>query len=437
MKKVLIITYYWIPSGGSGVQRWVKFTKYLRDFGWEPVVYAPENPEYPSEDESFVKDIPNDVVVIKKTIWEPYNIYRSLFGKKNETINAGFISEEKKSLKHKISFWLRGNLLIPDPRVFWVQPSVNFLRKYLIDNKIDTIITTGPPHSVHLIGKKLKAHLPQVNWIADFRDPWTSVYYFKDMHIGLFANMMHKKLEQSVIKSADKVIVVSDGMKQEFEQMRSEVQLITNGYDNETIDNEQVILDNKFSISYIGLLTERQNPQVLWRVLEELCNEIPDFRTNLEIKLTGKIDYSAIESIEKFKLTPNLVHSSYIPHSEAIKQQRQSQILLLLMLNQPNTGSILTGKLFEYLAAKRPILGIGSPTGDAAKLLLDTQAGVMIDFNSNSVLKKQLKAYYEQYKLGNLSVNSASIEKYSRRELTAQLAKLLKTTKTNKTKKLI
>jgi len=425
IKKVLIITYYWIPSGGSGVQRWVKFTKYLRNFGWEPVIYAPENPEYPSEDLSFVKDIPENVTVIKKPIWEPYNIYRSLFGKKGETINAGFISEEKKSLKHKISFWLRGNLLIPDPRVFWVKPSVDFLKKYVTENKIDTIVTTGPPHSVHLIGKNLKKQLPQLSWIADFRDPWTSVYYFKDMHIGLLANAIHKHLERSVVKSADEVIVVSEGMKQEFEQIRPKVQIITNGYDTETIENEPIIPDKKFSISYIGLLTERQNPTQLWRILSELCDEIPDFKANLEIKLTGKIDRSAIESIEKHNLKPNLLHSNYIPHSEAVKQQRQSQILLLLMLNQPNTGSILTGKLFEYLAAKRPILGIGSPAGDAAKLLSETNAGVMIDFENNIELKKQLKIYYELYKSGNLEVNSASIEKYSRRELTAQLAEIL------------
>lgn len=425
MKKVLIITYYWIPSGGSGVQRWVKFSKYLRDFGWEPVIYAPENPEYPSEDLSFVKDIPENVTVIKKPIWEPYNIYRSLFGKKNETINAGFISEEKKSLKHTISFWLRGNLLIPDPRVFWVKPSVDFLKKYLTENNIDTIVTTGPPHSVHLIGRKLKKQLPYLNWIADFRDPWTSVYYFKDMHIVFLANAIHKKLEHSVIKSADKVIVVSDGMKQEFEQIRTKVQIITNGYDTETSENEQIVPDKKFSISYIGLLTERQNPEVLWRVLEELCNEIPDFKSNLEIKLTGKIDHSAIESIKSCNLSSQLIHSNYIPHSEAVLMQRQSQILLLLMLNQPNTGSILTGKLFEYLAAKRPILGIGSPNGDAAKLLNETKAGVMFDFDNEADLKMQLKTYYSEYKSGKLSVNSASIEKYSRRELTAQLAKLL------------
>lgn len=424
-KKVLIITYYWIPSGGSGVQRWVKFTKYLRNYGWEPVIYAPENPEYPSEDYSFSKDIPDGVEVIKKPIWEPYNIYRSLFGKKGETINAGFISQEKKTLKTKISFWLRGNLLIPDPRVFWVAPTVKFLKKYLVENNIDTVVTTGPPHSVHLIGKKLKKQLPQIQWVADFRDPWTSVYYFKDMRIGFLANLIHKKLERSVLKSADKVIVVSEGMKTEFEQLRSEVKIITNGYDAEISENEPVLLDDKFSISYIGLLTERQNPEMLWRVLAELCHEIPDFKTNLEIKLTGKIDHSAIESIEKYKLTPNLIHSNYIPHNEAVKQQRQSQILLLLMLNQPNTGSILTGKLFEYLAAKRPILGIGSPNGDAAGLLRETQAGVMIDFDDYSVLKEQIVRYYGLYKSGGLSVNSSAIEKYSRKELTAQLAAIL------------
>lgn len=425
MKKILIITYYWIPSGGSGVQRWVKFAKYLRNFSWEPVIYAPENPEYPSEDLSFVKDIPENITVIKKPIWEPYNIYRSLFGKRGETINAGFISEEKKSLKNKISFWLRGNLLIPDPRVFWVRPSVAFLKKYLIENEIDTIVTTGPPHSMHLIGKGLKKRIPNLKWIADFRDPWTSVYYFRDMHIGFLANMLHQELEKSVLKSADKVIVVSEGMKSEFQQIRSDIHIVTNGYDVEDDESKAIVPDNKFSISYVGLLTERQNPIQLWRVLAELCDEIPDFKTNLEIKLTGKIDHSAIATIESCNLTSHLIHTNYIPHSEAILMQRQSQILLLLMLNQPNTGSILTGKLFEYLAAKRPILGIGSCDGDAAKVLRETKAGVMIDFEDAVEMKKVVLNYYNQYCSGNLQVNSTAHEKYSRRELTAQLVKIM------------
>ena len=157
MKKVLIITYYWIPSGGAGVQRWIKFTKYLRDFGYEPIIYTPENPEFPSTDSSFDKDIPKDIQIIKTPIWEPYNVYRNLTGKKNQAINAGFISENKKQgWKDKLSIWIRGNFLIPDPRRFWINPSVRFLTTYLQENPVDAIITTGPPHSMHLIGMGLK-----------------------------------------------------------------------------------------------------------------------------------------------------------------------------------------------------------------------------------------------------------------------------------------
>lgn len=157
MHKVLIITYYWIPSGGAGVQRWVKFAKYLPTYSILPTIYTPKNPEYPSIDHSLETDISPLVNVIKTQIWEPYNIYRQLFGKKGEKINAGFISENKKSgWKEKLSIWIRGNCLIPDPRKFWIKPSVRYLKKYLVENNIDTIITTGPPHSMHLIGLRLK-----------------------------------------------------------------------------------------------------------------------------------------------------------------------------------------------------------------------------------------------------------------------------------------
>lgn len=427
MKKVLIITYYWIPGGGSGVQRWIKFVKYLRDFGWEPVIYTPENPEYPSIDNSFDKDIPENMEVIKATIWEPYNIYRILSGKKSNTvINAGFIREKnKKSLADKISYWLRGNLLIPDPRIFWVRPSIKKLAKHIENSGIEAIITTGPPHSMHLIGNGLKKKFPNIPWIADFRDPWTSVYYFKDMKIGYLAHKVHQLLERKIVRGADQIIVVSEGMKQEFERLHAkDIQIITNGYDTETITND-ISLDKKFSISYLGLLTERQNPLKLWQVLAELCSESDEIKNNLEINLIGKIDHSAIETINAIGLGRILNYRSYIPHDEAIIAQRKSQVLLLLLLNQPNTDSILTGKLFEYLAAKRPIIGIGSTTGDAAKLLDETQAGVMIAFDDKTRMKNHIATLYAKFKEGKLTADTASITNYSRKELTNRLSDLL------------
>lgn len=429
MKRVLIITYYWLPSGGAGVQRWVKFTKYLRDFGWEPVIYAPENPEYPSEDFSFEKDIPADVLVIKKPIWEPYNIYRSLFGEKGQKINAGFISENKKSgWKEKLSIWLRGNFLIPDPRRFWARPSVHFLKNFIQENNIHTVITTGPPHSMHLIGMGLKKHFPELIWIADFRDPWTKIFYFEDLMLTPLSRRIHQRLEKKVLNLANQVIVVSESMQKEFKPFTRQLPVvISNGFDEDDIEkNANERMDEKFTISYIGTLTQNQNPTLFWEVLGEMCSENAQFNDDLIIQLIGKIDYSAIDSIKSHFLDKNLIKSDYLPHSEAIQKQRTSQVLLLLLVKDRDAAKgILTGKFFEYLAAKRPIIALGPTDGDAASILKETSAGKMVDFEDKNEIRGYISELYQSYKNGNSVISTHSINKYTRKELTKSLAEVL------------
>ncbi len=427
MRKVLIITYYWIPSGGAGVQRWVKFAKYLRDFGWEPVIYTPENPEYPSVDHSFEKDIPADVEVIKTPIWEPYNIYRQLTGKKGQRINAGFISENKKSgWKDKLSIWLRGNLLIPDPRRFWIRPSVKFLEKYLVENGIDTIITTGPPHSMHRIGLGLKEKFPTLRWIADFRDPWTNIDFYKDLNLTVWADAVHHRMEREVIQGADAVLVVSNGMAEEFLQMcPKSLKVITNGYDESDVEQVEVTLDEKFTISHIGTLNAARNPRTVWKALSQLCADNKAFEADLQIQLVGKVDFSVLEDISLLGLEASLTKIDYLPHADAIARQQSSHLLLLLINNTANAKGILTGKFFEYLASGRPILGVGPVDGDAAAVLKQTSAGVMVDFDDVEAAKLAIWEYYEQYRAGALQVDASSVEQFSRRNLTKELAGLL------------
>ena len=427
MKKVLIITYYWIPSGGAGVQRWVKFTKYLRDFGWEPIIYTPENPEFPSIDHSFEKDIPVDITVLKTPIWEPYNVYRKLSGKKDEAINAGFISENKKQgWKDKLSIWIRGNFLIPDPRRFWINPSVRYLTQYLQTNPVDAIITTGPPHSMHLIGLGLKKNFPTLPWIADFRDPWTNIDFYKDLNLTWFADKMHHRLETKVVRAADCVLVVSQGMKDEFELMKpKQLQVITNGYDESDVYKLGIELDNKFSISHIGTLNAARNPKTVWKVLSEICTENPVFKNDLRIQLVGKVDFSVLEDIRRFGLQDQLLKIDYLSHNEAIAKQNASQILLLLINKSGNAKGILTGKFFEYLAAKRPIFAVGPTDGDAADVLRETGAGVMVGFLDEISSKQAILDFYNQFKTNKLSVQSKSVERFSRRSLTGELANLL------------
>ena len=427
MKKVLIITYYWIPSGGAGVQRWVKFAKYLRQYGWEPIIYTPENPEYPSIDHSFEKDIPADITVIKTPIWEPYNVYRNLTGKKNQAINAGFISENKKQgWKDKLSIWIRGNFLIPDPRRFWIKPSVRFLNDYLKDNPVDAVITTGPPHSMHLIGMGLKKNFSSLPWVADFRDPWTNIDFYRDLNLNWFADKIHHKLERKVLQKADAVLVVSRGMEEEFAPMKpKKLQVITNGYDESDVQVGTLALDAKFSISHIGTLNAARNPRIVWKVLSEICAENIAFKNDLQIQLVGKVDFSVLEDIQMYKLQEQLLKIDYLSHSEAIAKQNSSQVLMLLINQSGNAKGILTGKFFEYLAAKRPILAVGPTDGDAAVVLNETGAGVMVDFTDEQATRMAILNYYNQYKKDTLSVQSESVERFSRRSLTGKLAGLL------------
>ncbi len=427
MKKVLIITYYWPPSGGAGVQRWVKFTKYLRSFDCEPIIYAPENPEYPSLDNSFLKDIPDGIRIVKRKIWEPYSIYRNLFGKKGEAIQAGFISENKKSgWKEKLSIAIRGNFLIPDPRRFWIKPSIAYLAKMAKESQVDTVITTGPPHSMHLIGLGLKKKMPNLKWIADFRDPWTNIDFYKDLQLSSWADKIHHYLEKKVITAADELIVVSKNMVDEFSLLNPKsITLIPNGFDSEDMPKVQPTVDDKFTISHIGTLNAARNPRNLWIACSELVEDYEDFANDLQIQLIGKVDFSVIEQVKNSGLEKQLVKIDYLPHQEAIIKQQSSQLLLLLINNSNNAKGILTGKFFEYLASGRPILGIGPSDGDAAEILASTGAGEMFDYTDVIQLKIKILNWYNLYKQDKLKISVSSVEKYSRKSLTAQLAEII------------
>ncbi len=428
MKKVLVITYYWPPSGGAGVQRWLKFVKYLRSFGWEPVVYTPENPEYPETDASLQRDIPDDLTVVRRPIWEPYDIYKKFIGgKKEDRIHAAFTSEKRRNpiLEH-ISVWIRGNFFIPDARAFWIRPSVAFLTRHLKENPVDAIVSTGPPHSMHLIARTVSSRL-KIPWLADFRDPWTNIDFYRDLHLTSFADKKHRSLEHQVLSGASAVTVIGDGMALDFAKIvNRHYDVITNGFDPDDLTGPSEIRhDLKFSIAHIGTLSGSRNPETLWQSLHSLLEEIPALAGDLEIKLVGKTDFSVLESVERAGLTPYLSKISYLPHQEAVTCQRQSQLLLLIINDTPNAGMILTGKFFEYLAAGRPILCLGPEQGDAASILQETGAGIMIGYGDIERMKTYLRSCYRQFREGSIPYSVTSIEKYSRVELTREMARVL------------
>ena len=431
MKKVLIITYYWPPAGGPGVQRWLKFVKYLPEFGVKPIVYIPENPTYPILDQNLNSEVSSDTEIISQRIFEPYAFATLLSKNKVQKISAGIIPDEKKqSWVEKVSLWIRGNLFIPDARVFWVNPSVKYVQKYLSENDIDTIITTGPPHSVHLIGNKLKQTLG-IHWIADFRDPWTTIGYHKSLKLSNFAANKHKALEREVLNNADQVIVTSKSTKVEFEQISNKpIHVITNGYDIENVNSQP--LDQKFSLAHIGSLLSERNPTVLWEVLADVIAENESFRNDFELKLIGTVSESVLQSIAKFSLDSYVNNLGYISHADAIAEQRKSQVLLLIEIDSVDTKAIIPGKLFEYMVSGRPILALGPHQADFAEIMAETNTGEFVTYDNATKLKASILEFYTAYSTGDLKANAISLQQYSRKDLTRKLADLLPQSSTPK-----
>ena len=423
-KKLLIITYYFPPAGGPGVQRWLKFVKYLPEFNVQPIVYVPENPTYPIVDEALVNEISDKVIVLKNKILEPYQL-ASVFSKnKTKKISSGiFPPKKKQSFVDKLFLWVRGNVFIPDARVLWVKPSVSYLEKYIKENNIDTIVTSGPPHSLHLIGLELKQKLG-VKWFADFRDPWTTIGYHKSLLLSSYAAKKHKELEYKVLNTADTIIVTSKTTKTEFQAITNKpISVITNGYDVENVEKQT--LDEKFTLAHIGSFLSERNPQFLWESLVELLKEIPSLRNDLEIKLIGAVSQEVLDAIAEFKLGDYLNLLGYVSHHEAIAHQKKSQVLLLIEINSEDTKSIIPGKLFEYMVSNRPIIAIGPQGSDFADIIKETNTGVFFDYSEKTKLKSVILDFYNQFLEGKLQANGVGLQQYSRKNLTKQLVQLI------------
>ncbi len=423
MQKVLIITYYWPPAGGPGVQRWLKFVKYLPDFGITPVLYIPENPNYPIVDESFVNEVPKEISIYKHPIREPYDLARMFSRKKAKRISSGIIQTENQSLTEKIMLWIRGNFFVPDARKNWVKPSVKYVSGILEKESIDTIITTGPPHSVHLIGYHLKQQIG-IQWIADFRDPWTSIGYHTKLKLTIKSQQKHKRLEHLVLNTADKIVVTSKTTKKEFQGITDKsISVITNGYDSD--HKGSTSLDSKFTISHIGSLLSGRNPENLWKVLAELIHENEQFARNFKLQLAGVVSDDVLHSIYTSGLKDNMELIGYVSHKEALKIQQESQVLLLVEINSKQTTGILPGKLYEYMAARRPILAVGPSDWDASAIIAETKSGAFFDYFSETHLKNVILEWFDAFQNNSLNPDSTGLEKYSRRELTRELSKLL------------
>lgn len=373
MKRVLIITYYWPPNGGAGVQRWLKMAKYLPQHGWRPVVYTPENPEIITPDEALSKEVPAEAEIIMRPIHEPYAFYKRLTGRKaHEKVHLGFLNEgaKKKSLREDLAVWVRGNAFIPDARVWWVRPSVKFLTGYLREHPVDAMVSTGPPHSMHLIALGLKKEFPDLRWIADWRDPWTNIDFYDQLKLTTWADRKHHRLEREVVTRADVNVAVGWTMAEELMGIGSKrTEVITNGFDPDDVPSPPVPVDDTYSLVHVGNMTASRDIPPLWPALAELCKADPEFGRKLILRFVGPVDQVVLTSIERAGLAGHVERVGSVGHAEAMREMQRARVLLLSVNDTANAKGVLTSKVFEYLAVGRPILAFGPKDGDVARVL--------------------------------------------------------------------
>lgn len=398
--------------------------KYLPDFGWKPTVFIPENPSYPIIDDSLSKEVSPKLSIIKKKIWEPYQL-AELFGKDNKKFKSGqFDIDKNQSWKSKLSIWVRGNFFIPDARVFWVKPSVEYLRKYLADHHFDAIVTTGPPHSVHLIGLKLKDEFPNIRWVADFRDPWTEISYYKYLKLSSWADRRHHQLEKQVFANADLTLATSYSDSENFRKAGANAFCITNGFDD-TTENTTKKPTSKFTLSYVGVLEQLRNPEILWDTLNEILTENSDFANHFVLKFVGRIDEKIEASLLKSPLHKVVKDLGYQSHSDAKKEMESSDLLLITNFPEMQSKGIIPGKIFEYLATGNQILSFGPVQSDVQKILYESGAGQHFSYHDGEALKDYLLSQFHRWQKGIDTGMSTNISQFSRRYLTKKLVELL------------
>jgi len=421
MKKVLIITYYWPPSGGAGVQRWLKFAKYLPELGWQPIILTvdPKYASYPQRDESLANEVGPNCLVYTTKSFELYNLYKLVSGKK-EVPYGGFANESKEGVLQKLSKFIRGNFLLPDPRKGWNKYALRKAAELIREFNIETVVTTSPPHSTQLIGLKLKQKF-NIRWIADLRDPWTDIYYYNHFKHTALARKLDLQFERKVVENADVLITVSDDVKRIFAEksnlpIAAKTVVIPNGFDEDDFRITNIPDENRKVITYTGTISEAYDVDCL---LEALCLLSEDSKSQILIRFVGKVPSSVETKFRSTGLKIELV--GYVDHTKSIEYLLRSDLLLLVIPKVKNNKGILTGKFFEYLASQKPILAIGPTDGDLAKIIQETQCGRLFDYEDS---KGMLQFIHEKLNFTQSTMKPELASQYSRKELTRKLTEL-------------
>ncbi len=411
-KKVLIITYYWPPSGGVGVQRWMHFAINLKKLGWEPIVYTPSNPQFDIRDEALL-ELVADIKVIQQPIWEPFSIFHRLTGKKNkDKIQQGLVLEKSsKSWLDHLFVWIRGNLFVPDPRVFWVRPSTKFLTKFIQEEQISHCITTSPPHSMHLIGLQLKKKIPQLKWMPDLRDAWSGWDILPKLYVSGPVLSLHRKLERRVLENCDRVLTVGKGYADEFQSKTSkelDIHVIRNGMPVRKSTESYETDKQHFTIGYFGLLNELRDPDFLWDSLSKLCSEDFSLGSRLKIRIGGIVSDTIKNRLKDDEyLGPRTSFLGYLNHQDIFQEYNKCDLLLLLQNKSNNAKWVLPVKFFEYLSARRPILCITPSRGELAEIIEEHEIGEVHSVNSMDEMGQFIKAVNS----GSYDTNQAHYDK--------------------------
>ena len=426
-KKVLIITYYWPPSGGAGVQRWLKFAKYLPEYDVEPFILTVDEKyaEYPNLDESLTKDVDSNLKVYKTVTWEPFNIYKKITNQKK--VSAGNVASKTNFKSYLINF-IRANVFVPDPRKYWKKQALKKAYELIDQYNIETIITTGPPHSVHLIGLELKKNR-NIKWISDFRDPWSNFMFNEKLPRLNIIKKIDAQFEQNVLSNSDHIISTTNGIANDFKEHKDKITTLLNGYDPKDLPSFTNNLNSKFKLCYIGNFRDNQNVQVFWETLHLLKQDGLINCENFSLELVGNVSAEIRDSINKYELNDLVNYQGYLEHKEALKQMMLANSLLIIIPNVASKMSINTGKIFEYLASKINIITIGPSGGNADLILQGCQRNNAVEYNDNNALYQQIKEAFDLYKVNN-NVNH-QIEnnlhlQYSRKTITKYLAELIK-----------
>ena len=417
-KKILIFSYYWPPAGGSGVQRWMYFAKYLKQLGYEPVIITVDETKasYPVIDSSLIKET-NEIRVIKTSTREPLRWYSILIsGDRKKGIPQGEV--KKRNLFEKLLAFIRGNYFIPDARKGWIPFAVKEANKILKAERIEKFITTGPPHSTHLVGLKLKKKF-DLKWWADFRDPWTDIFYNTSFFRSAKTISKDQALEKEVLQKADGVITTLAGKFHEQLKDKAPKQnfsVIPNGYDSELMKNIKVkAKKGDFHIVYTGLLTQNQDYEMLLKVIDKCSKTL-----NIHFSLAGNIHIDIIKKITD--VLPNAIveYLGYITHHNAIALMKSADLLLNFVFKGAE-HQMISGKLLEYIATEVPILSIGNPKSEAGLFLNKGSHSWMVEKDNKSKMQSILKTLFDK-KVKN---KFPKLSQWSRLSLTKKLSKII------------